>query len=211
MICKTANVVKEHIRDNKYTYLSLFIFYIIGIVAGALSVNELDYRQKTEMTTFFNDFLKLLNSDNVNGISLLKMSMLDSIRIIIFFWLLGVTVIGLPVYYLTLGMKGFSTGFSSGIVMAVLGGKGMLVSVFCFLPKEILTIPFIIALGVNGIRLTKGIFKNWIKKPVKKEDTLKFKFLPYCFVTVFFSLFILVMTIMDAFVAPFTLRLLTFV
>lgn len=211
MIHKTANVVKEHIRDNKYTYLSLFIFYIIGIVAGALAVNELDYHQKTEMTTFFNDFLKLLNSDNVNGVSLLKVSVLDSLRIIILFWLLGITVIGFPVYYLTLGMKGFSTGFSSGIVMGVLGEKGILVSVFCFLPKEILTIPFIIALGVNGIRLTKGIFKNWIKKPVKKEDTLKSKFLPYCFVTVFFSLFILFMTIMDAIIAPFTLRLLTFV
>lgn len=211
MIHKTANVVKEHIRDNKYTYLSLFIFYIIGIVAGALAVNELDYHQKTEMTTFFNDFLKLLNSDNVNGVSLLKVSVLDSLRIIILFWLLGITVIGLPVYYLTLGMKGFSTGFSSGIVMGVLGEKGILVSVFCFLPKEILTIPFIIALGVNGIKLTKGIFKNWIKKPVKKEDTLKSKFLPYCFVTVFFSLFILFMTIMDAIIAPFTLRLLTFV
>ncbi len=211
MIHKTANVVKEHIRDNKYTYLSLFIFYIIGIVAGALAVNELDYHQKTEMTTFFNDFLKLLNSDNVNGVSLLKVSVLDSLRIIILFWLLGITVIGFPVYYLTLGMKGFSTGFSSGIVMGVLGEKGILVSVFCFLPKEILTIPFIIAVGVNGIRLTKGIFKNWIKKPVKKEDTLKSKFLPYCFVTVFFSLFILFMTIMDAIVAPFTLRLLTFV
>ena len=211
MIHKTANVVKEHIRDNKYTYLSLFIFYIIGIVAGALAVNELDYHQKTEMTTFFNDFLKLLNSDNVNGVSLLKVSVLDSLRIIILFWLLGITVIGFPVYYLTLGMKGFSTGFSSGIVMGVLGEKGILVSVFCFLPKEILTIPFFIALGVNGIRLTKGIFKNWIKKPVKKEDTLKSKFLPYCFVTVFFSLFILFMTIMDAIIAPFTLRLLTFV
>ncbi len=211
VIHKTANVVKEHIRDNKYTYLSLFIFYIIGIVAGALSVNELDYHQKTEMTTFFNDFLKLLNSDNVNGISLLKVSILDSMRIIILFWLLGVTVIGLPVYYLTLGMKGFSTGFSSGIVMGVLGEKGILVSVFCFLPKEVLTIPLIIALAVNGIRLTKGIFKNWIKKPVKKEDTLKCKFMPYSFVAIFFSLFILVMTIMDAFIAPFTLRLLTFV
>ncbi|ACL76103.1 stage II sporulation protein M [Ruminiclostridium cellulolyticum] len=210
MIHKTASVVKEHIRDNKYTYLSLFIFYIIGIVAGSLTVNELDYNQKTEMTTFFNDFLKLLNNNNVNGISLLKISLLDSIRVIILFWLLGVTVIGLPVYYLTIGIRGFSTGFSSGIIMGVLGEKGVLVSIFCFLPKEILTIPFIIALGVNGIRLTKGIVKNWIRKPVKKEDTLKFKFLPYCFVTLFFSLFILVMTILDAFIAPFTLRLLTF-
>lgn len=210
MIHKTASVVKEHIRDNKYTYLSLFIFYIIGIVAGSLTVNELDYHQKTEMTTFFNDFLKLLNNNNVNGISLLKISLLDSIRVIILFWLLGVTVIGLPVYYLTIGIRGFSTGFSSGIIMGVLGEKGVLVSIFCFLPKEILTIPFIIALGVNGIRLTKGIVKNWIRKPVKKEDTLKFKFLPYCFVTSFFSLFILVMTILDAFIAPFTLRLLTF-
>lgn len=211
MIKKTVSVVKEHIRDNKYTYLSLFIFYVIGIVVGSFSVNELDYQQKTEMATFFNGFLKLLDGNNVNGISLLKISILDSLRIIILFWLLGITVIGFPVYYLTMGMRGFSIGFSSGIVMAVLGEKGVLVSIFCFLPKEILTVPFIIALGVNGIRLTKGIAKNRIKKPVKKEDTLKQKFVPYCFVTLFFSLFILIMTILDAFIAPFALKLLTFV
>jgi stage II sporulation protein M len=211
VIQKMVNVLKEHIRNNKYTYLSLFVFYVIGIAAGSVAVNELDYQQKTEMTAFFNGFLKLLDGSNVNGISLFKISIIDNLRIIVLFWVLGFTVIGIPIYYLAIGMRGFSTGFSSGIIMGVLEGKGILISIFCFLPKEILTVPFIIAIGVNSIRLSRGILKNWVKKPVKKEDTLKQKVGPYCFVTIFYSLIILISTILDALFTPVILKLLTFV
>lgn len=207
MIGKIANVIKEHIKDNKFTYLSLFIFYIIGIFLGATSVNDMDYRQKDEMANFFDGFLKLLDSSNVNQMAIFKMSLLDNLKIVVLFWLLGFTVVGFPIYYAVIGMRGFSTGFSSGIIMGVLGTKGIIISSVCFLPKEIIAIPCLIALGVNGIKLSKSIVKGWFKKSTLKEPGMKQKIVPYSFVAVFFTMFILIATIFEAFISAGTLLL----
>jgi len=208
LIQKLAKVIKDHIVDNKYTYLSLFIFYIIGIILGAVAVNDLDYQQKDEMTKYFNGFLKLLNGSEVNGISLFKISLLDNFKIIALFWIVGFTVIGFPIYYIVIGMKGFSTGFSSGIIMGVLGTKGTIISIICFLPKEIIVIPCLIALGVNGIKLSRGIFKGWLKRSVIKENVVKQRIGPYSFITAFFSVFILFATIFEAFISSGALKIL---
>lgn len=209
VIQKIVKVIKDHITDNKYTYLSLFVFYIIGIILGAVAVNDLDYQQKDEMTKYFNGFLTLLNSSEVNEISLFKISLLDNLKIIALFWILGFTVIGFPIYYIVIGMRGFSTGFSSGIIMGVLGAKGIIISTICFLPKEIIVIPCLIALGVNGIKLSKGILKNWLTRRVKKENVVKQRIGPYSFVTTFFSVFILFATIFEAFISSGALKILS--
>ncbi|MHB8064817.1 MAG: stage II sporulation protein M [Ruminiclostridium sp.] len=208
MIQKIEQVIKNHIKANKFTYLSLFLFYIIGISLGAAAVNDLDFQQKDEMTKYFNGFLKLLNTSEVNKISLFKISLLDNLKIIALFWILGFTVIGVPIYYIVIGMRGFSTGFSSGIIMGVLGSKGIIISTICFLPKEILVIPCLIALGVNGIKLTRGILKNRFKKSIKNENGVKQCIGPYSFVTVFFSLFIFIATIFEVFISSGTLNIL---
>jgi stage II sporulation protein M len=208
LIQKIVKVFKDHLKSNKYIYISLFLFYIIGILLGSFAVNDLDYNQKDEMSKYFNGFLKLLNSSEVNEISLFKISLIDNLKIIALFWVLGFTVIGFPVYYIAIGMRGFSTGFSSGIIMGVLGTKGIAISTICFLPKEIIVIPCLIAIGVNGIKLSRGILKNILKRSVKKEDNFKQRIGPYSFVTVFFSVFILFATIFEAFISSGALKIL---
>ncbi len=208
VIKKICNVIKDHIKENKFTYLSLFLFYIIGIFFGAASVNDLDYQQKDEMVTFFNGFLKLLDTNNFSQITLFKMSLLDNLKIIVLFWLLGFTVVGFPIYYIVMGMRGFSTGFSSGIIMGVLGTKGIIISSVCFVPKEIIMIPCIIALGVNGIKLSRNILKDWLKRSKMKTGGVKQKLMPYSFVAGFFSIFILLATILEAFLSSGALKLL---
>ncbi len=208
VIKKICNVIKDHIKENKFTYLSLFLFYIIGIFLGAASVNDLDYQQKDEMVTFFNGFLKLLDTNNFSQVTLFKMSLLDNLKIIVLFWLLGFTVVGFPIYYIVMGMRGFSTGFSSGIIMGVLGTKGIIISSVCFVPKEIIMIPCIIALGVNGIKLSRNILKDWLKRSKMKTGGVKQKLMPYSFVAGFFSIFILLATILEAFLSSGALKLL---
>lgn len=208
-IQKIEKCIKNHIKENKCTYLSLFLFYIVGVLLGAAAINDLDFQQKNEMTEYFNGFLKLLNSNEVNKISLFKISLLDNLKIIILFWLLGFTVIGIPIYYIIIGMRGFITGFSSGIIMGVLGTKGILISTICFLPKEIIIIPCLIALGVNGIKLSKGILKNWFKKSKNIENGVKQRVGAYSFVTVFISILIFFGTIFEGFISTGALNILS--
>ncbi|OPX43641.1 stage II sporulation protein M [Ruminiclostridium hungatei] len=210
MFKKTGNVVKEHIKNNKFLYLSLFLFYIIGICLGAASVNDLDFQQKGEMVTFFNGFVKLLDTNDFDKLDLLKITLLDNTKLILLFWVLGFTVVGFPVYYAVLGMRGFSTGFGSGIIMGMLGTKGILISTICFVPKEIILVPCLVALGVNGIKLSGAVFKTWLKRSGSGYDGIKQKIGPYNFVAAFFSFFILLTTLIETFISSGALKLLNF-
>lgn len=209
VIQKIGRVIQVNIKENKYTFFGLFLFYILGIILGSFAVNDLDLQQKDDMTKYLNGFLELLNNNEINRISLFKMSLIDNFKIIVAFWVLGFTVIGIPVYYIIIGMKGFTTGFSSGVIMGVLGVKGIMVSTICFLPKEIIIIPCIIALGVNGIKLSKAIFRAWIKKTNKDENIIAQKIGPYSFLTIFFSIFLFFAALFDAYISSGTLNILS--
>ncbi|QNU65336.1 stage II sporulation protein M [Ruminiclostridium herbifermentans] len=209
MIHKIGRVIQVNIKENKYTFLGLFLFYILGIILGAFAVNDLDLQQQDDMTKYLNGFLKLLNNNELNRMSLFKMSMIDNFKTIAVFWALGFTVIGIPIYYIMIGMKGFTTGFSSGVIMGVLGVKGIMVSAICFLPKEIIIIPCIIALGVNGIRLSRTIFRAWIKKANKDENIIAQKIGTYSFLTIFFSIFLFFAALFDAYISSGTLNILS--
>lgn len=201
MVSRVVSAIKEHLKGNALIYLSLFLFYIIGILIGAASVNDLDYQQKEEMVTFFDGFLKLLDGSNYSQFAIFRISLLDNMKLVILFWLLGLTVIGFPMYYIVIGMRGFSTGFSSGILMGVLETKGILISSICFVPKETILVPCLIALGVNGIRLSGNFFKTWLKKDGPMDVGVKRKIMPYSFAAAFFSLFIVAATLIEAFIS----------
>lgn|GEM_PF-988753 len=207
IIRKIGSTIKGHIIGNKILYISLFLFYIIGICLGAASVNDLDYQQKDEIVTFFNGFTKLLENGDFSQFNLFKLSLIDNIKLIFLFWLLGFTIIGIPVYYVIIGMRGFSTGFSSGIIMGVLGTKGIYISAVCFVPKEAVLVPCLIALSINGIKLSGNILKSWLKKPEPKDSWVKQKLLPYSFVAAFFSFFILLATLIEGFISSGALKL----
>ncbi len=209
MVQKIYKFISVSIKDNLYTFLGLFLFYIIGIILGSFAVNDLDLQQKDDMTKYLNGFLKLLNSNEVNSMSLFKMSFIDSFKIILVFWILGFTVIGIPVYFIIIGMRGFTTGFSSGVIMGVLGVKGILISTICFLPKEIIVIPCIIALAVNGIKFSRAIFRSWIKKTNKDENVIAQKIGPYSLLTIFFSVLLFLATLFDAYISSGTLNILS--
>ncbi len=207
MIKKIGNIIKDHIKGNRILYISLFLFYIIGICIGAASVKDLDYQQKDEIVTFFNGFIKLLETNNFSQFNLFKLSLIDNIKLIALFWLLGFTVIGFPMYYVIIGMRGFSTGFSSGIIMGVLGTKGIYISAVCFVPKETVLVPCLIALGINGIKLSGNILRSWLKKSAAGDSWFNQRLLPYSFVAAFFSFFILLATFIEAFISSGALKL----
>ncbi len=208
MLKNTGNIIKEHIRNNRFFYLSLFIFYIAGIILGAASVNDLDYQQKDEMVTFFNGFIKLLDGNNLSQLNLFKVSLIDNLKLIFLFWVLGFTIIGFPMYYVAIGMRGFSTGFSSGIIMGVLGTKGILISTICFVPKEIILVPCLAAMGVNGIKLSWNMLKTWLKKSGSKGGEFREKFTPYSITAVFFTFISIIATLIEAFVSSGLLKFL---
>lgn len=208
MIMQLQNTIKEHMKNNRNSYLFLLMAFTLGVSAGAFTVNGLSTMQRDELAHYFQGFLQLFDNLNVNSSELFYIALLQNLKLIGLLWILGVTIIGLPFIFIILGIRGFITGFSSGFIISALGMKGLLFSGLALLPKEIIIVPCLIAIGVNGINFSMNIAKN---KPrdVNMKLGLKSAFVSYCLVTLLLSCIILAGIIFDAYITPTLLRMIS--
>ncbi|HEX9060960.1 MAG TPA: stage II sporulation protein M [Clostridia bacterium] len=206
MIKRIWSMILNHVKNNIKTYFALTLAFIIGLSAGAFTVNGLSTVQREELVNYFKGFLQLINGQSIDSGELLKASLYDNIKIIAVLWILGVTIIGIPFIYLIIGIRGFITGFTSGFIIEAIGYKGIIFTLLALLPKEILIIPCILALGVNGINFSLDIIKNKSIKHISKEN-LRTSLLAYCFVTLFYSGLIIPGILTEAYITPTIIKL----
>ena len=206
MFGKLRNILFKHIQNNMNTYIFLMLAFIIGVSAGAFTVNGLSTMQREELSNYFMGFLQLMGNQNIDSSELLKISIMDNMKIVMMLWILGVTIIGIPLIFLTIVVRGFITGFTSGFLVQAMGAKGVLFALFTLFPKEVVIIPCIIALGVSGINFSMNIIKKRSVKRISREN-LKRSFISYCFVTVVFSGIIFTGILIEAYVTPVLIRM----
>ena len=208
MINKTRELLGRHIKENSNRYFLLFMAFIIGVSAGAFTVNGLSTLQTEELIHYFQGFIQLMEKQRLNSNEILMISLQDNAKIVILLWVLGLTIIGIPFIILLIIIRGFITGFSSGFIIKILVLKGALFNLFAILPKEFVIIPCIIALGVNGINFSLSITKSKSIKQILKEN-LKMNFIGYSMTTIFFSILILLGILVEAYIVPVFIRIIT--
>lgn len=205
---KIRALLLEHLKNNANRYFFLFMTFIIGVSAGAFTVNGLSTIQSEELINYLQGFIQLMDKQKIDSNELMRISSLENLRILAVLWGLGVTIIGIPFIYIIVGIKGFVTGFSTGFIIKILGLKGILFTTLAILPKEFFIVPCIIALGVNGINFSFNIIKSKSIKHMLKEN-LKARFAGYCLVTLFFACIMFMGVFIEAYVVPVFIRMMS--
>lgn len=206
MLKKLSNTTKEHISKNRRAYLFLLMAFIIGVSAGAFTVNGLSSVQRDELTHYFHGFLQLLDNQNVESVELFSVAVKDNLKMIAILWLSGVAIIGIPFIFIVMLVKGFITGFSVGFLISAMSGRGLLFAALSLLPKEIIIVPCLIAIGVNGIKFSLTILKRKNSNETGKES-FRASFASYCLVTAFYTCIIIGGILADAYITPIVVRI----
>lgn len=206
MLSKIRELILKNIKSNFKIYFFLFMAFVAGISAGAFTVNGLSSMQKEELKYYFQGFLQLLDYQKLDSVELLKIAFFDNIKMVALIWILGVSIIGIPFIFLAIGIRGFITGFSSGFVIEIMGSKGMIFTLVALIPKELILVPCLIALGVSGIKFSMKIIKS---KPLKhlSKESLKSDFFAYCMVTLFYTFIIIAGIMVEAYVTPVLIKM----
>lgn len=118
---KYSEALIYHIEDNLKEYIIVSLIFLIGILVGVIFINKISESQKEEITNYISSFILELNENkNINEIALLIDSVKKNIFLAIFLWVMGSTVIGIPIVYLTLLFRGFCLGYTiSSIVLSI--------------------------------------------------------------------------------------------
>ena len=166
------NFIINNLIENQREYIILSILFIIGIVLGIIFINYNNLNQKEEINTYINNYLTQIkeNGQILSSTELLKASIQRNLITTIILWLLGLTIIGMPIIYIVIIYKGYSLGYTLASVVAALGfGKGLIFINISILLQYIIYIPCLFFISISGIKLYKSIIRDRNKANIKYE------------------------------------------
>ena len=175
----------EHIRRNIIEYIAMALILVIGIILGTFYINNTNIAQKQEISEYINCFLEdTYNGDmEINFNNLLRTSIFNNLIIVFFLWVSGLTVIGMPIIYIIISIKGFCMGYTISAIIGSIGiwdGIKFVISTMLF--QNLIILPCILVLAVSGIKLYKSIIKD------KRRDNIRFEIFKYTIVAIVIAL-----------------------
>jgi len=178
---KFRTIIYNHIINNKREYLTVTILFFVGLIISIILFNNLSEKALGEINTYLNSlFNNIKNYENIDLLKILEESIVNNITITVLLWFGASTIIGIPIVYGTIIIKGFSLGYTISCVLNVFGQwNGLLFSISFLLLHNIIFIPTMFAVSISGIKLYKSIIRN------KQRDNIKLEILRhtvFCFI-----------------------------
>ncbi|WP_029266613.1 stage II sporulation protein M [Virgibacillus alimentarius] len=190
----------NHVKEHATIYIFMVILFLTGIIFGAIIVNSMNFVQKQDLFFYLERFFgQVSDNQHIENKEILKDSFFYHAKYLLLLFILGLSVIGLPVVWILLFLKGLVVGFSVGFIVNQLGLKGLLLASISIAPQNFLIIPIYIIAGslsmIFSLTLMKKLFTRKLTNSV---------FQPFGqYITVFMLLlvFALLAALLEAFVA----------
>lgn len=121
--------------------LAAVLVFTLGITMGALSVERLDAGQSEEVSNYLQGFVRDLGDFNPESQRMVRNSLLNGAVMVGAIYILGLTVIGMPVTLAILFARGFVLGFAVGFLVRDLSAGGILLALVSVVPHNLLYVP----------------------------------------------------------------------
>ena len=170
-ISSIKNIARTYLLDNSKKYILVTVIFLIGIFGGVILVNNSAEETTAQISNYITGFInKFKTTENINSGDLIILSIKRNIILALFLWFAGTTVIGLPVVFILIFLRGLSLGYTVSALTCALGTlKGILFSIISLILQNILFIPAVLTIGVSSIKLYKSILKDRRRENIKVE------------------------------------------
>lgn len=201
---KYLDKLNKKIKFNKSLFMFLLVIVIIGIASGALFTAIISPADKQLVVSYLNDFFNNVISNKLNYSNSLINSLVLTVGLAIFIWILGVSVIGFLIVIIILFLKAFVLGFSVGSIIATFKLKGVIAAfIYCF-PHHIINILVFMLVSAFALIMSFRIINS-----ITSKKSLDFKAFMNRYVTVLIiSVIVLIITsLYEVYVLPKVLNI----
>ncbi|MBM7552388.1 stage II sporulation protein M [Thalassobacillus pellis] len=166
-------LLKNHFTSYINIYVFISVLFLIGIIFGAIIVNSMNFIQKQDLYFYLNQFFKqTIDTNSISQPMLFWDSLSYHLKYMLLIFILGISVIGMPVITVLLFIKGLVVGFSVGFLVNQMGWYGLFISSVSIAPQNLLVIPVYLIAGaiamIFSITLFKQLFSKRMHQPVMK-------------------------------------------
>lgn len=184
---------------NKQIVIFLLGLSIIAVIAGAFYITILNKTDQTLIEKSIIGFFDSIKNNNFNYMFSFKNAILNNIGFILLIWLLGISVIGIPIIIFLFFSKVFTLGFSISSIIFNYKLKGTLLSLFYVFPHHIINIYIYIVLIAYAISLSLKIIDSIIKRKIIDFKLVMNK---YLYVLLISFIVIIITTLLEVFMVP---------
>lgn len=201
---KALDRLKHKIKIDKNLTLFLFILGLTGIIAGSIFVTILNDSDKALINEHLNVFLNNIENNKLDYIFVLKNNMITNIFYILIIWLLGISIIGLPILLIIFFSKTFILGFSIGSIISCFKLKGALFSLAYIFPGNVIGL-----IAISIITMYAMTFSIKLIYAIFKKKTIDFKILINKYSAILFIVLgiIILTSLYDTFIMPNIVKL----
>jgi stage II sporulation protein M len=206
MVRSLKVAVSQFLQEHAKLFVYTIVLFIFGVIFGAIVVNALAPAQKADLFNYLKGFFGLVNDNKLaNSNYMTWHAMFRDLKILGLIWILGLSIIGLPLIVILTFLKGFTIGFTVGFLVESFERKGLLFALTAVLPQNLLIVPSIIIAGVAGIAFSLML----VRSRFSQNMPLYQKFLSYT--TLFFALaiFLVIASLVEGYVSPFLMKMIT--
>ncbi|WP_059103560.1 stage II sporulation protein M [Shouchella shacheensis] len=198
--------IHAHVAEHRTVYIFTSILFLIGVVFGAIVVNSLNVTQRHDLFTYVSQFFSEMDNGFVASSSeLFVHSFLHYGKYFGFMWILGISIIGLPVIFVLLFIKGLVVGFTVGFLVNQMGAQGFLLAFVAVLPQNIILVPAFIIVGTASVafclKMIKQTFAKGMNEPIFPQ------FLRYSLLVLCVGAFVTIASFFEAYISPVLMRM----
>lgn len=165
------NQINNHFKEHATIYVFMIILFLTGVIFGAIIVNSMNFNQKQDIFFYLERYIsQIIAEEPIGNQTILMDSFLLHIKSLLLLFLLGLTVIGLPLVWILIFMKGLAIGFSVGFIVNQFGIKGLILASLSIAPQNLLIIPIYIIAGslsmIFSLTLIGILFNRRVSPPI---------------------------------------------
>lgn len=192
----------------KKKYVFLIVIVTLGIVTGILFSNILSTEDSRLVTNKITEYFNNIKDDvPINYLTNLITSLKNNLLYLGTIWILGLSVIGLLFNNFILFFKSFILGFSIGSIINIYLYRGIVLSFLYIFPSFLINIIVFLIMTSFANDFSLCLFNLLFKKKETKVLTLVKQ---YYKVLLYLSIILIISSILETFVMPFTLKLFSF-
>ena len=196
---KIMDKLKFKVKIDKKLLIFLAILLLVGIAVGSIFISILNSSDQNLVTEHLNNFINNIENNKLDYFQALKSNLITNISFVIVIWLLGISIIGLPIIIIMFFSKTFILGFSVGAILSVFKTKGVLFALAYIFPGQVISILFYLLLTMYAMSFS---FK--LIYVIFKKKTLDFKIVmnKYFKILLFVLIVIILMSLYDTYLMP---------
>lgn len=204
---KIFNLINAEFKRNKRLYVFVSILLIVGFIAGSLFITILSGEDKKLVGETISNFFLQIKNNNIDTIYTLRTSLSTNLIYITFLWLLGVSIIGIPIIIFLIFIKSFILGFSIVSIIFKYKLGGTLLALGYIFPHQILNLIVISFIGLYALKVSISLIKLIMSK---KQVNFKLIMKKYFAVLIICVVLSIISTILETFLCPNLIKLLSF-